>query len=322
MAPHIPKPRFTLSTLLILTVIVALTTGVFLTARQARKVERRQKQYETLAGLVKVAIADVKSRIADMELRIDNVERRVVEQQPAETATNLRLVTWNVESDGNNPATIARQLTELDRYDVYALQEVKSESFGRYASALRNGTGKDYRYVGSTTGRSDRLMIIFDSTRLELMEVSELFRFGHYALNDWRHRSPLVAHFRDKQNGAEFYCVTVHLARGDADLRTEQATGLREWAKEQRLPVVAIGDFNMDYDFPTQKGNAAFDAMLADDTWTWVKPDEWIDTSWSDFCFVRGVGGSVTSRVIVRDGDFPDDEKSADHRPVELLLGG
>ena len=51
---------------------------------------------------------------------------------------------------------------------------------------------------------------------------------------------------RDKKTSVEFYFVTVHLAPDDSELRTEQATGLREWARAQTLPVVAIGDFNFD----------------------------------------------------------------------------
>lgn len=49
-----------------------------------------------------------------------------------------------------------------------------------------------------------------------------------------------------------------HLARRDAIMRRGQAEGLREWAKTQSLPIIAMGDFNFDYDFHTEKGNEAF----------------------------------------------------------------
>jgi hypothetical protein len=41
-----------------------------------------------------------------------------------------------------------------------------------------------------------------------------------------------------------------------------------------------------------------------------------------DFTFVAGKAKlwHSRSRVIVRDGDFPDDEKTSDHRPVELVV--
>ena len=94
---------------------------------------------------------------------------------------------------------------------------------------------------------------------------------------------------------------------------------------------------NMDYDFPTQKGNKAFDEFLTGDVWKWVKPAKLVDTNWSDpdndgkdnypdscldFAFVAGTARDwkAQSRVVVRPGDFPDDERTADHRPVELIV--
>ena len=68
----------------------------------------------------------------------------------------------------------------------------------------------------------------------------------------------------------------------------------------------------------------------------WVEPEKLVDTNWSDrdddevddyphscldFTFVAGKAKlwHSRSRVIVRDGDFPDDDKTSDHRPVELV---
>ena len=41
-----------------------------------------------------------------------------------------------------------------------------------------------------------------------------------------------------------------------------------------------------------------------------------------DFSFLAGAAKDwkAECRVIVRDGDFPDDDKTSDHRPVELIL--
>ena len=77
--------------------------------------------------------------------------------------------------------------------------------------------------------------------------------------------------------------------------------------------------------------------FMRDGIWKWVKPVEWIDTNWADrnddgvddypgslldFVFVaNGATEWKTTRcVIVRDGDFPDDEAMSDHRPVELVV--
>ena len=45
-------------------------------------------------------------------------------------------------------------------------------------------------------------------------------------------------------------------------------------------------------------------------------------TSMLDFNFVAGgvKDWKAESRVIVRDGDFHDDDKTSDHRPVELTI--
>jgi hypothetical protein len=41
-----------------------------------------------------------------------------------------------------------------------------------------------------------------------------------------------------------------------------------------------------------------------------------------DFAFVAGPakGWKAVCKVIVRDGDFPDDEATSDHRPIELRM--
>ena len=80
----------------------------------------------------------------------------------------------------------------------------------------------------------------------------------------------------------EFIVVLNHLARGNAELRREQARALRLWVAAQNAPVLAIGDYNFDYDFPTGKGNEAFEEFLSDDTWQWVEPAKLVDTNWSD----------------------------------------
>ena len=43
-------------------------------------------------------------------------------------AEELRILAWNVESDGNNPDVIVRQLHELSGYDIVGLTEVRASS--------------------------------------------------------------------------------------------------------------------------------------------------------------------------------------------------
>lgn len=252
-------------------------------------------------------------------------------------AAQITVLSWNVESGGNDPAVIARQLVELGRADIYCLQEVGTRNIGRYGAAVRETHGKGYRYAPSVTGRGDRLQIIYNSDRFELIEIRELFKHGEHRLNDWRHRSPLLLELEERTTKAVFGVMTVHLARGNREIRLEQATGLRQWANARSRPVIAVGDFNFDFDYQAGRGNQAFVAFTSDGSpWRWVRPPEDVDTNWSDrdgdgrdnypdscldFAFVSGVR-NATARVIVRDGDFPDDDRTSDHRPIMATIDG
>ena len=248
-------------------------------------------------------------------------------------ADSTSFISWNVESGGADPAIIARQLADLPKADAYLLQEVAPGDIGRYAAAIRRAHGNSYKYYLSSLGGADRLAMIVDESKFQIRSFSELFSFGDHVLNDWRHRSPLVAHLKRRSDGAEFLLVTVHLARGNAKLREDQAAGLREWAASEELPVVLVGDCNFDYDFGAGEGNQAYDAFLEENVWQIVEPAAWMDTNWSDddgdgrddypgscldFAAVSTNGEQLqaTCRVIKRAGDFPDTKATSDHRPV------
>lgn len=270
-------------------------------------------------------------------------------------ADPITAISWNVESGGADPAVIAKQLGELPKTTVYALQEVHGDDIARYGDAIRQAHGESYRYYAGWTGLSDRQMLAYDSARLHLVTASEFFgRYNDDVMNDWRHRSPLHFQFTDKHSGAFFYLYVVHLAGGDALLRESQARALYTQVRNQPLFWLAVGDFNFEYSFHTKRGGKAYDLLTAEEQWKWAKPKTLVDTYWSDqdgdgnddypdscrdFVFyhpisdrVRNLHGSsmpafkaawdwtVTSEVIVRPGDFPDDERTSDHRPVMATI--
>jgi endonuclease/exonuclease/phosphatase family metal-dependent hydrolase len=251
---------------------------------------------------------------------------------PATADFSLRILGWNVESGGNDPRVIAGQLSQFKNYGIIALSEVHPTSFDIYKNAL----GDDRIAVMSGSGRSDRLMFLVDSRQFQLIESQELNKHEAWMLNDGRHRSPFTAYLRHRETGFEFIVMTNHLARGNAEFRQEQASGLREWARDQTLPVIAIGDFNFDYNFAEKEGNEAFSLFMQDGVWKWIRPEPLIDSNWSDdgkggdrypgsmldFAFVASSakGLACKCRVIVTDGDFPDDDATSDHRPVELIV--
>lgn len=271
-------------------------------------------------------------------------------------AEPLRLLAWNVESGdptaqdptrGNNPETIARELREMSGYDIVGLSEVKPTSVQLYVDALSAG-GDTFLSIHSAAGWNDRLVLVFNTKRLQLLGGYEMHRFGDWQLNEYgddgnlRYRSPLVGHFRDRATGTEFLVTVNHLARGNEGIRRRQAAGLRKWAEAQSLPVFAIGDFNFDYNFQRRQGNKAFQMFMQDGVWKWVEPESLVDTNWADddprlplkqrtdhypgscldFIFVAGAAKNwpAGARVIVRPNDFPDTGETSDHRPVAAVF--
>ena len=250
------------------------------------------------------------------------------------TRFSLKFFAWNVESEGADPKVIANQLaSEFGRYDLFALTEVLPESAQDFASAV----GDQYRFVLSETGNNDRMMLIYNSNTLNLVRSFEIHDINYRN----RYRSPLVGHFRDALTGKEMLIMVNHLARGSEKTRQIQAKDLVQWARNQNLPIVALGDYNFDYVFESRKGNEAFRLFMQDNIWRWIEPIELIDTNWYDnpqepdgkddypgsmldFAFVAGGAKDWTTscKIIVRDGDFPDDKSTSDHRPYELIVSG
>ena len=240
----------------------------------------------------------------------------------------LRVLSWNVESEGSDPEIIADQLKEFADYDIIALSEVLPSAADQFQKAL----GKEFDGIVTRSGYNDRLQILFNANRFKLVRRLELDE-----INDTRHRSPLVAHLHDNLQDQDILVMNNHLARGNAEYRTTQANQLVQWAREQTTPIIAVGDYNFDYVFDDDEGNEGFRAMLMGDVFKWVKPSEWIDTNWYDpepdgvdnypgsmldFAFVAGPATHWQSvcNVIVRPDDFPDDQTTSDHRPFELII--
>jgi hypothetical protein len=263
------------------------------------------------------------------------------EIEPASTAgslakpsdTSFRILAWNIESEGADIDVIAEQVVAMDRYDLYGFTEVRPQEWG----AIKDALGDGYVFWYSKTGYNDRTAYAISKERFEVIKKYEMGKFGDIILNPGNYRSPHVYELRDRKTDTEFAIVLNHLARGKEEIRQRQAEGIRQWAASMTIPVIAIGDYNFDYVFATEKGNKAFDIFMSDDTWTWVKPDLLVDSNWFDgdhdgiddfpgsildFAFVAGdaKAWNPKSRVIVRDGDFPDDERTSDHRPIELIV--
>ncbi len=250
-----------------------------------------------------------------------------------ELSQGFSILSWNTESGGSDPATIAKQLVshvQTTDASIVVLQEVDPKAFNLYCESL-----KGWDSIIGASGRDDRLMILFDRKRFLLIEHREPNELFGFVVNPGNHRSPLMSLLTNKKTGSRFWVINVHQARDNEEIRNQQAQGLREWCREQG--AILIGDWNYDYDFSTAKGNASFTELVRDNVLSWVKPDPMIDSNWADRnkdgvddyadsifdgAFVTGSvkNWGATCSVLVTDGDFPDDERTSDHRPVVVRV--
>ena len=263
-----------------------------------------------------------------------NVDPKSFELTERSHEFDISFLSWNVESEGADPDVISEQLSALNdqnRYDIVGLTEVLPESMPKYQSSL----GDQYKYVFTKSGWNDRMQILYNQQKFDEVRHFEIKKIN---ILD-RYRAPLVLHLKHKQDDSELLVMINHLARGKAEVRQKQAEMLVEWAREQTLPVVAIGDYNFDYVFETQKGNPAFAKFMTDNIWAWIRPEKFIDTNWYDdprnpdgqddypgsmldFAFLAqgAKQWKATCKIIMWKNDFPDDMTTSDHRPFELLI--
>jgi hypothetical protein len=103
-----------------------------------------------------------------------------------------------------------------------------------FEQATEDGEAADFQRILGNTGGGDRLLIVYNGDRLDLVSQVELTDINI----EGRVRAPLVAHFRLKPAGPELLFMVNHLYRGNAEGRHEQARLLNAWARGQTIPVI------------------------------------------------------------------------------------
>ncbi|MCG8527625.1 MAG: hypothetical protein MI748_14690 [Opitutales bacterium] len=257
----------------------------------------------------------------------------------------IKTLSWNIESGESSLNQISTYLSDLEGYDIIGLSEVDPAWAANLVSAAEGGEGAkgnsiaNFSYVIGSSGFDTRLMIIWDTDRFELVgSAVELDNLNSATLS---HRSPLYITLRRRVDHTSFIFMVNHLARGDEALRNAQAQGLKSWAMEQTLPIIAAGDYNFDYDLDEGTGNAAFNIMLdpvsvTEDqvttpvtVWEWLKPTKMIKSQSSqsynsilDFVFVANMPGNwvYSSEILLTQIPFVDDTTHADHRPIDATF--
>ena len=241
----------------------------------------------------------------------------------------LKMLSWNIESADADLSWVTEQLSTLEGFDILALSEVNPEWAEALVSAAEDGEGAkgnweaEFNYALSETGYSQRLMLIWDNLRFE--RVGDPVELHSLNTENLTYRSPLYLQLRNRTTGSEFIVMVNHLARGAEDIRDMQAQGLVDWVQTQTIPVVALGDYNFDYDIDEGVGNNGFDLMTATEDWIWVRPDRLMKSqaafsynSILDFVFVANAPETWSgfSDILSLYTPFEDDEITVDHRPV------
>lgn len=242
----------------------------------------------------------------------------------------LRLVAWNVESGGITRSEIGRQLREFAGVDLWALSEVAPVNADFFIACAGDGEGTSFAGVIGGSGGQDRLLAIYDESKLDLVDAYEL---DELALGG---RAPLVCRMRRREGSGEFLFVAVHLHRRDREKRLTQATWLRDWTAAEGVPILVAGDCNFDYEVPDGPGNEAFDEFALGGTLEWERPAASVASQFSDangdgrndhesvldFVWTAGEARTweIETEIVVRDGDFPDDNRTSDHRPLSAVI--
>jgi endonuclease/exonuclease/phosphatase family metal-dependent hydrolase len=166
--------------------------------------------------------------------------------------------------------------------------------------------------------------MLWDPAQLELITSYELESINIGGSG----RAPLVGHFRAVENGAELLIVTNHFWRSEDRYRHEQGTLINQWATEQTLPAITMGDFNFDWivEGGDDDHDLGYDNMVAEGTWMWVRPEELIMTQCNfnytsvlDFVFVAGDAQewAASSDILNTNHSYcRDDDERSDHRAV------
>lgn len=252
----------------------------------------------------------------------------------------LTVVSFNLQSGHANPDYLAREaVAAVPEADLWGLSEVADASWlERFDRAAEGAGGGRFETILGTTGGDDRLGVVYGD-RLELVGTSELSEINAYG----RVRAPLVARFRvrfdgqasagrgsdsEGANSEEFLFLVNHLYRSDREARHQQARLLNQWARSQTLPVVAVGDYNFDWDAPSngQRRDRGYDFLTEGGVFVWVRPAAIVPTHCSDryqsvldFVFVAGTARdwSARSEILFPEASYcPDDRRQSDHRPV------
>lgn len=105
----------------------------------------------------------------------------------------IQVISWNVESGDADPETVSQRIAGTDGVDLWGLTEVQNATWAdQFETGAEDGENSNFETILGTTGSADRLLIIYDADRFELLSSFELenINIGGNV------RAPLVAHLQ------------------------------------------------------------------------------------------------------------------------------
>jgi endonuclease/exonuclease/phosphatase family metal-dependent hydrolase len=242
-------------------------------------------------------------------------------------ASTLQIASFNLESGGAKIEQLLVDMTLVNRdIDVWGFQEVQKDWADKIAAHLTARGQGHFQAVMGKSGGSDRLAIVFNSDKFNLVNYEELADIN---IGD-RVRAPLVAMLEERKSGFSFLFMNNHLYRSNKSARHEQAHLINQWGRQQSLPFIAVGDYNFDYDIATGKRDLGYYKLTAEAIFDWVKPDKLIKTQCSteynsilDFIFVGGPTRFKPESAFIHfqeESYCMEDAIRSDHRPLSALF--
>ena len=217
--------------------------------------------------------------------------------QPDAAGDPITVVGWNIGLDDAAIGAIAERIGVFAGVDLWSIAEVNcTNAVSALEAAAEEEEVGDFGAVLGPSGGGMRLVALYDDTRFDLLEWFELTDIN----TTGNARAPLVLHLRDTVSGAQFLFMVNHLYRSRDDERHTQAQMLREWAEGKTLPVIAVGDYNFDWEAEggERAHDAGYDLTTEGGAWQWVRPASLVTSQCSgwpcrydsvlDFVFTAG----------------------------------
>ncbi len=270
---------------------------------------------------------------------------------PATAETTYTAMFWNIHSGNSEAATIGRNMAEKGKVDLWGLSEVPSDPafLAALETSIETATGIDYVTKMSNVGGEDRLAILYNADRLEsepysgdytspLEDLGDNF-FEVTDVNSSNTVRPSLG-IQLRGDGQSIIVLVNHWkASGDSrsrGIRVDQAEATNTFiSRTPGTPIVIAGDHNIPIkDNGTGQQQRAFETLTR-------KADYLVPNNSR-----RNVGtfrsGSVLDSVFVandhpdwesettimnRVGNIParsrrfrDNSRTADHRPLRLVI--